>query len=48
MSIVKNEPLVKKKRSHDLAYLLIILAVLFAAFLFTVVVVDSMLRNIGF
>ncbi len=49
----KNPPVVgdvtlKKKRSHDLAYLLIILAVLFGTFLFAMIVVNSVLRNAGF
>ena len=38
----------KKKKSHDLAYLLIILAILFTTFLFAMVVVNSMLQKIGF
>jgi len=48
----KSPPLVGdialKKKSHDLAYAVIILAVLFGAFLFAMIVVNSMLRNIGF
>jgi hypothetical protein len=49
----KNPPIIgdlglKRKKSHDLAYLLIILAVLFGTFLFVMVIVNSMLRNIGF
>ncbi len=43
----KGDIALRKKKSHDLAYLLIILAVLFGAFLFTMIVVNSMLRNIG-
>ncbi len=49
----KNPPLVgdvalKKKKSHDMAYLVIILALLFGAFLFAMFVVNSMLSKIGF
>ncbi len=48
----KNPPVVgdialKKKRSHDLAYLLVILALLFGTFLFATFVVNNMLRNLG-
>jgi len=49
----KNPPLVgdvalKKKKSHDMAYLVIILALLFGTFLFAMFVVNSMLSKIGF
>ena len=49
----KNPPLsgdiaLKKKKSHDLAYLVIILALLFGTFLFAMFIVNSMLHNIGF
>ncbi len=48
----KNPPVVgdvalKKKRSHDLAYVLIILALLFGTFLFVMILVNSMLSNAG-
>ena len=38
----------KKKKSHDMAYLVIILALLFGTFLFAMFVVNSMLSKIGF
>ena len=41
-----GSPIVKKKRSHDLAYLLIILAALFGTFLFVMVMVNSLLQTI--
>jgi len=43
----KGDVALRKKKGHDLAYLLIILAVLFGAFLFTMIVVNSMLGNFG-
>ncbi len=48
----KNPPVVgdvalKKKRSHDLAYVLIILGLLFGTFLFVMILVNSMLSNAG-
>ena len=36
----------KKKRSHDLAYLLILLTILFGTFLFVTVYVNALLRGI--
>lgn len=36
----------KKKRSHDLAYLLILLTILFGTFLFVTVYVNYLLRGI--
>ena len=53
MTRISKPPMVgditlRKKKSHDLAYLLIILAILFATFLFAMVVVNSMLQKIGF
>jgi hypothetical protein len=45
-----DDPLVplekKKKRSHDVAYLLILLSVLLGTFLFVMVAVNTLLRNI--
>ncbi len=37
----------RKKKNHDIAYLVIILAILFATFLFAMMVVNSMLRTFG-
>ena len=36
----------KKKRSHDVAYLIIILAMLIGAFLFVTVAVNLLLRSL--
>jgi hypothetical protein len=36
----------KKKRNHDAAYLLILLAILLGTFLFVIVAVNTLLRNI--
>jgi len=36
----------KKKRNHDLAYLLILLAILLGTFLFVTVAVNTLLRSI--
>jgi hypothetical protein len=53
MTLGTNKPpltgdiIVKKKRSHDLAYLVIILAILFGTFLFAMMVVNNLLRTIG-
>jgi hypothetical protein len=44
-----NDPLLpfeKKKRSHDVAYLLILLSFLLGTFLFVMVAVNTLLRNI--
>lgn len=45
-----TEPIVpfgrRKKRSHDLAYLLILLTILFGTFLFVTVYVNVLLRGI--
>ena len=43
---VMGDPTVKKKKSHDLAYLVIILAILFGAFLFVMTVVNNLLSSI--
>ena len=48
----KNPPVLggvalKKKRTHDLAYLLIILSLLFGTFLFVMIFVNSILSNAG-
>ncbi len=48
MGRVRDQVSLKKKKSHDVAYLIILLTILFATFVFAVVVVNSLLRNIGF
>ena len=42
-----NDFTVKKKRSHDVAYLIILLTVLIATFIFAATVVNNLFRSIG-
>ncbi len=46
-TLTKNDMSNKKKRSHDVAYLIILLTILFVTFAFAMVVVNSLLRNFG-
>ncbi len=45
--LTKNDMSRKKKRSYDVAYLIILLTILFVTFAFAMVVVNSLLRNFG-
>ena len=37
----------KKKRNHDVAYLIIMLTILFAVFFFAITIVNNLFRSIG-